>query len=56
VTLREQVRQRNLQWRSFNEWEAAQPPVSREPAAILADLEWLKRLSGEARENQGANS
>jgi hypothetical protein len=38
VTLREQLEQRKLQWRSFNEWEAAQPPVTREPAAIIADL------------------
>jgi hypothetical protein len=38
VTLREQLEQRNLQWRSFNEWEAAQPPIEREPSAVLADL------------------
>ena len=46
VTLREQVQQRNRRWRLFNEWEAAQPPVNREPAAALADLgtvlSWLE--------------
>ena len=38
MTLREQLEQRSLQWRSFNEWEAAQPPVAREPSAVLANL------------------
>ena len=36
--MREQLEQQKLQWRSFNEWEAAQPSVTREPTAILADL------------------
>jgi hypothetical protein len=47
VTLREQLEERKLQWRSFNEWDEAQPLVTREPAAILADLgtilSWLPR-------------
>lgn len=38
MTLRDQLKQRNLQWRSFNEWEAEQPPIERQPSAILADL------------------
>jgi hypothetical protein len=38
VTLREQIEERNRQWRLFHEWEAQQPPISRDPAAILADL------------------
>jgi hypothetical protein len=45
MTLREQFERRKLQWRSFNEWEDAQPPVTRDPSAILADvgtlLSWL---------------
>lgn len=38
MTLREQLERRNLQWRSFNEWEDAQPPAAREASAVLADL------------------
>jgi hypothetical protein len=38
VTLRDQIDERNRQWRLFHEWEAEQPPVSREPSAIVADL------------------
>ena len=37
-TLREQLLERREQWRLFNEWEAVQPPIERDPAAILADL------------------
>ena len=37
-TLREQLLERREQWRLFNEWEDAQPPIDRDPAAILADL------------------
>jgi hypothetical protein len=38
VTLRDQIDQRNSEWRLFHEWEAEQPPITREPSAILADL------------------
>lgn len=38
MTLREQIEERNRQWRLFHEWEAAQPTVQRDPSAILADL------------------
>jgi hypothetical protein len=43
VTLREQFEERNRQWRLFHEWEAQQPPISRDPAAIVADLGGLLR-------------
>lgn len=38
MTLREQIAERNRQWRAFHEWEAQQPPISRDPSAIIADL------------------
>jgi hypothetical protein len=38
VTLRDQIEERNRQWRLFHEWEAEQPPTMREPTAIVADL------------------
>ena len=45
VTLREQVEERNRQWRLFHEWEAAQPPVDRDAARLVADvgamLQWM---------------
>jgi hypothetical protein len=41
VTLREQIEERNRQWRLFHQWEAQQPPIERTPEAILADLSWL---------------
>ena len=43
VTLREQIEERNRQWRLFHEWEAEQPPVERDASAILADLGALLR-------------
>jgi hypothetical protein len=54
VTLREQLEQQKLQWQSFNKWEDEQPPVTREPSAILADLEWLRLLSADIREQLDA--
>jgi hypothetical protein len=41
VTLREQLEERNRQWRLFHEWDAGQQSVDRSPEAILADLSWL---------------
>ncbi len=38
MTFGEEIEERNRQWRLFHEWEAEQPPISRDPAAILADL------------------
>lgn len=41
MTLREQLAERRRQWEEFNRWEAQQPPVERDPAAIVADLGFL---------------
>ncbi len=38
MTLREQIEERDRQWRLFHEWEAAQPPTQRDLSAVLADL------------------
>jgi hypothetical protein len=38
VTLRDEIEERNRQWRLFHEWEETQPVIDREPSAILADL------------------
>ena len=43
MTLKEQVEFRNRCLSEFNRWEAAQPPIERSPAAILADLGFLLR-------------
>jgi hypothetical protein len=47
VTLREQLQERNRQWRLFHDWEAQQPLSSRDLSAILADLggllQWCPR-------------
>ena len=45
MTLREQIEERNRQWRLFHEWEAQQPLSHREPSAILADLGTLLQWS-----------
>ena len=44
VTLRDEFDERNRQWRLFHEWEAQQPPVSRDLSAVFADLSALRRL------------
>jgi hypothetical protein len=38
MTLKEQLEQRRRQWEAFHRWEAAQPPVERPAADIIADL------------------
>jgi hypothetical protein len=43
VTLREQIEERNRQWRLFHEWELTQTPIERCPSAILDDLGNLLR-------------
>ena len=43
VTLREQIEERNRQWRLFHEWEANQPSVERDPAVVLDDIGGLLR-------------
>ncbi|MEX2261703.1 MAG: hypothetical protein WD696_07115 [Bryobacteraceae bacterium] len=44
MTLKEQIELRRRQWEEFNLWEAQQPPVEREPAAIIADVGALWKL------------
>ena len=41
MTLREQIAERNRQWRLFHDWEADKPTAVRSPEAVLADLGWL---------------
>jgi hypothetical protein len=41
VTLREQVEEYRRRMAVFNEWEAAQAPVERSTAAMIADLGFL---------------
>ncbi len=38
MTLKQQYELRQRQWDDFHLWESEQPPVDREPAAIIADL------------------
>jgi hypothetical protein len=45
VTLREQIEERNRQWRLFHEWELTQQPIERDAAQLVADigaiLDWM---------------
>jgi hypothetical protein len=45
MTLRERYEARRKQWEEFNRWEAEQPPIERDPSAIMDDVgtiwEWL---------------
>jgi len=43
VTPREQIEERERQWRRFHELEEGQPTVERDAAAILADIGGLLR-------------
>jgi len=38
MTLKEQIELRRRQWAEFNRWEAEQPRVDRNPAALVADV------------------
>lgn len=38
MTLKQQLEARQRQWAAFHRWEVSQPPLDRDPAAILADL------------------
>ena len=50
MTLREQIEDFRRRMALFNEWEAAQPPVERSSAAIIADLGFvLSFISREER-------
>lgn len=43
MTLREQLEERERQWRLFHGSEPAEPAPERDPAAVLADLSFLLR-------------
>jgi len=44
VTLKQQIEEYRAALGRFNQWEAEQRPIEREPAAILADLGFILSL------------
>ena len=44
MTLKEQLEERRREFEAFNRWEEEQPPIRRDPAALMADAGWLWRL------------
>ncbi len=43
MNLKEQLRERELQWKLFHEWEEAHPPKDRNLEAVMADLSAIWR-------------
>jgi hypothetical protein len=50
MTLREQLQERERQWKLFHEWEAQNPPKARPLEAVMADLSSIwRRLPEDVR-------
>ena len=50
MTLREQLQERERQWRLFHEWDERNPPKTRQLAAVMADLSAIwRRLPKDVR-------
>lgn len=50
MTLREQLQERERQWKLFHEWEEKNPPKARSLEAVMADLSAIwRRLPPDVR-------